>query len=327
MGMMALGVLAGTLVAALFAMLMPKVYESSAVIEISHPDWFRKEFPHLGDSRFRNSGSEMFRTRKPMTYAADSLGLEKKWGVGSDKARSVLADKVRTAKIGGSDLIRISARDRDREFAREIAEAMLEASKRHTEEIGNEAVAEMITSMRKAVREMEDRVEERRKVLTTFIHAAFKNAPWWDESLLDLGWLEGGSEIRLPKASVNGTGNADKVNLIRERPEQTDNFGFTKQDYVDAKRDYLIDLGLLKDMKRELMICQTSGSNSVYRVVVHEEPVTPDDPELPDLKLCLLIGAGVGALLSPFLVQLIEQPVRVANPAPPCPCTGREASP
>lgn len=74
---------------------------------------------------------------------------------------------VATEKIKGTDLMSIRVRHTNKEDARDIAEAVAKEYKSYRESLERKDEEKQLLALRKAVQAQEDKVEERRKVLST----------------------------------------------------------------------------------------------------------------------------------------------------------------
>lgn len=160
------GMLGTFMVAAVITYVMPKKYESFATIEIK---------PRLGEGitaahtepAFLPTEMETIKSRNSLMRVIDALDLVNRWGLDRDSVLAVLKKIVVTENIRGTDLISIRVRHTNKEDARDITAEVARAYKDYREEIESHGTEAMILELKKAVREQEDKVEERRKVLTT----------------------------------------------------------------------------------------------------------------------------------------------------------------
>ena len=91
--------------------------------------------------------------------------LVNKWGVDKETAIRILKGIVNTQNIRGTDLISITVRHTDKEDARNVTAEVARAYKAYRTEIESRDADKGLYELNKAVRDQEDKVEERRKVL------------------------------------------------------------------------------------------------------------------------------------------------------------------
>ena len=160
--------MAGFMVAAVVTYVMPKKYESYATIEIRPWAQGGNGAVQAGGmtGMFFSTEFEKIKSRNSLSKVIDSLDLVNKWGTDRETALRILKGIVRTENIRGTDLIQIRVRHTNKEDARNIAAEVAGAYKEYRRELIAESMEKGLSELRKAVREQEDRVEERRKILT-----------------------------------------------------------------------------------------------------------------------------------------------------------------
>ena len=157
------GMMAGLMLAAVVTYVMPKKYESFATIEIKPRERaIDKPAPTL------SAGNEMeiIKSRNSLSKVIDSLDLLNRWAVDRETSLQILKGIMQTESIKGTDLIQIRVRHTNKEDARDIAMETASAYKEYRDEMYSESLDKRILEMRKAVREQEDKMEEKRKILT-----------------------------------------------------------------------------------------------------------------------------------------------------------------
>lgn len=173
-GVILLTLLLVFMTASVITYVMPKRYESSATIEVKPRE---RTIDAIGGMT-RPSGSSMtpqffgtefekIKSRNSLARVVDGLDLVNKWGVDRETALRILKGIVNTQNIRGTDLISITVRHTNKEDARDITAEVARAYKDYRTELEGKSIDRGINELRKAVREQEDKVEERRKVLTT----------------------------------------------------------------------------------------------------------------------------------------------------------------
>ena len=177
-GIILLTLLLVFMTAAVITYVMPKKFESSATIEVKPKS--------MGESPFEGSNMQSYGTT-PMTpqffgtefekikssnslaKVVENLELVTKWGVDKETAIMTLKGIVNTQNIRGTDLISITVRHADKEDARNITAEVARAYKTYRTEIEGRDADRGLYELNKAVRDQEDKVEERRKVLATIV--------------------------------------------------------------------------------------------------------------------------------------------------------------
>lgn len=107
----------GYFLAAVVTFLMPKIFESVAIVEftgLSNPKDFTKETRKLTDPDH-------------LTLTSDFLALPDLWDLDSTAVIEILRKSILVDQIAGSRLIRIRARHANREDARDIAVSIINA--------------------------------------------------------------------------------------------------------------------------------------------------------------------------------------------------------
>ena len=118
LAMIPVGLIVGLFVAAVITYVMPKQYESEAVIELK---------PLPGDSassmtpQFFGNEFEKIKSRNSLGKVVDNLALVEKWGLDKEAVIQILKGIVTAQNIRGTDLISIRVRHTNKEDARDIA--------------------------------------------------------------------------------------------------------------------------------------------------------------------------------------------------------------
>ncbi len=174
-GIILLTLLLVFMTAAVITYVMPKKYESQAVIELKQRS--QGISPFEGDSRsygsspvtanFFGTEFEKIKSSNSLAKVVENLELVNRWGVDKENAIQILKGIIVTNNIRGTDLISITVRHTDKEDARNVTAEVARAYKTYRTEIESRDIDKGLYELNKAVREQEDKVEERRKVLTT----------------------------------------------------------------------------------------------------------------------------------------------------------------
>ncbi len=175
-GIILLTLLLVFMTAAVITYVMPKKYESRAIIEV-RPRGLG--LSPLGQNMKENLGAqsmtaqffgtefEKIKSRNSLEKVVENLQLVNRWGVDKESALGIVRGIVDTQNIRGTDLISIRVRHTNKVDARDIAEEVSRAYKEYRKEIESRDVERSLQELNKAVRNQEDKVEERRKVLAT----------------------------------------------------------------------------------------------------------------------------------------------------------------
>jgi capsular exopolysaccharide synthesis family protein len=177
-GVILLTLLLVFMTASVITYVSPKRFESSAVIEIKPPT---PQMPPLGPGMGEASGAgrvgnqffgtefEKIKSRNSLLKVVEGLDLVTRWGVDSEVAYQILRGIVRTQNVRGTDLIQIRVRHQNREDARDVAAEVPRAYSAYRSEIESRTANALLNELRRAVRDQEEQVEERRKALATIV--------------------------------------------------------------------------------------------------------------------------------------------------------------
>lgn len=173
-GVILLTLLLVFMTASVITYVMPKKYESYATIEVKPRErsiellggMMRSNGPTM-TPQFFGTEFEKIKSRNSLTRVIDSLDLVNKWGMDRETVLRILKGIVDTQNIRGTDLISIRVRHTNKEDARDITAEVASSYKEYRTDLEGKTVEKGINELKKAVREQEDKVEERRKILTT----------------------------------------------------------------------------------------------------------------------------------------------------------------
>ena len=157
--MAGIGPVLGLLTAAVVTYVMPRQYESRAVIEVKPRD----------SCGFYWSEADKIKCRNAFRKVIEKLDLTSQWGVDTETAIQMLGGMVTTDKLGGTDLISIRVCCTDKEMARDIAAAVVRCYKDYCDEIDTREVVITLQALKEAIAAQEKIVEERRKVLADLV--------------------------------------------------------------------------------------------------------------------------------------------------------------
>ncbi|QTN31393.1 hypothetical protein HZ994_03300 [Akkermansiaceae bacterium] len=180
------GMMAGFLVAAVVTYVMPKKYESSLTMEIKPASRSVMDAGIQAPAQnYLATEFNKIKSRNSLMGVVDSLDLVNKWGLDRESALQILRQIVRTENIRGTDLFTIHVRHTNREDARDIAAEVARAYGDYRMELESKSVGKMVNELKKAVREQEDKVEERRKVLETIARTMGASEPLDKQDYVD----------------------------------------------------------------------------------------------------------------------------------------------
>jgi polysaccharide biosynthesis transport protein len=166
--MIPVSAVAGFLLAAVVTYVIPKMYQSEAVIEVKprHP---HGDMTHTMTPQFFGTEFEKIKSRNSLEQVVEKLELTNRWMIDKEAALQVLKRIVTTQNIRGTDLIAIRVRHTNKADARDIAQEVGEAYASYRKEIETRDAERQLAELDKAVRDQEDKVEERRKILSTIV--------------------------------------------------------------------------------------------------------------------------------------------------------------
>ncbi len=177
-GIILLTLLLVFMTASVITYVMPKKYQSEAIIEvrprsISGGPLGNEYGGAIGSTpmtpQFFGTEFEKIKSSKSLYKVVENLQLTNKWGCDKDSAVGILKGIVQTNNTRGTDLISITVRHTSKEDARDVTAEVAKAYKEYRAEIENREADKALYELNKAVRDQEDKVEERRKVLATIV--------------------------------------------------------------------------------------------------------------------------------------------------------------
>lgn len=413
-GIILLTLLMVFMTAAVITYVMPKKYESQAIIEVKPriaamsplgPNMSESMGARMMTAQFFGTEFEKIKSRNSLAKVVEGLELTNRWSVDQEAAIGILKGVVNTQNIRGTDLIAIRVRHANKVDARDIAEEVAKAYQEYRDEIENRDAELQLQELNKAVRDQEDKVEERRKVLATIVRTKGIVYKWSDSvhggsatmeddqgarsSLQMYHSLEQervqlesqissldkyGSDQLMVYASglalpdniiralypqyqeaqrqvegyrINGLGERhptvrsalDQIEQMKrqldegvvnlratlkaqldlvidrlknveimkdESREKLIREGLDTQDYVDAKREFETELGLLQTMKVKLMGETISRKIPGQSVEMHEGATISNNPVSPNVTLNLVLGAVVGLVFGVGIAFFLE---------------------
>lgn len=163
-----LGVVGGFLLSAIVTYMMPKKYESEAVVQVVASNASQTGESGL-EQRMMATTSNIFTSHEVLSRVIKALELTQRWNLDPDSCVQQLKAILRIESIRGTDLISIRCRHTNKVDARDIANEVATAYKDYRAEIELKQVNARLNELRKAIREQEDKVEEHYKVLSILL--------------------------------------------------------------------------------------------------------------------------------------------------------------
>jgi hypothetical protein len=281
----------GLVIAEVITFFMPEIHESEMVLEVRplesetailKEQGVRHAPRKEGERReYEVKAVERLRGRELSGKVVDALQLDRKWRKSREEAIDELKKAVRVGFIRDSSLISIQVRFSDSRDACAIATEI----GWHFTELRNglerSGQQQRLEQADRAIRDQEDRVEERRKVLRTLLRKSHEVDPDKVE------WLK-----------------SDGSDTNEEAPGDFTKRALGVQTYEDAKKDLDADLRSLAELSAKRAVILARGFTASEAVICHEMPRVADVPVLPDVRFNLGVGMGIGFVLSPFLTIL-----------------------
>ncbi len=157
--------------AAVITYILPKKYESTALIEvkpITNVDPIGVGRARMGSvmtRQFMNTQFEIIVAPETLGMVVDSLQLDTRWGEDKKDVIKMLRDMIRTSPRRGTDLIEISVRHKNKDEAKAIAEAVYKAYEARRAAIEKGLREKQLKAIKSQLQSKGDRVAELRKRL------------------------------------------------------------------------------------------------------------------------------------------------------------------
>lgn len=188
---------------AVITYLMPKRFESFAVIEVKPRERtidplgsIMRENGPMMTPQFFGTEFEKITSRNSLSRVINSLDLTSKWSMDFETVIQKLKSIVNTRNLRGTDLIEITVRHESKEDARDVAAEVALSYKEYRDELESKTHDKGTSEIRKAVGLQEDKVEDRRRVLTT-ISRNKKIIYYGDSELMNYRGLDENDEASL----------------------------------------------------------------------------------------------------------------------------------
>jgi capsular exopolysaccharide synthesis family protein len=198
-GVILLTLLLVFMTASVITYVMPKRFESFATIEVKPRE---RTIDPLGGMvgssgptmtpQFFGTEFEKIKSRNSLSRVIDKLDLTSKWSTDRETVLGILKGIVNTQNIRGTDLIQIRVRHTSKEDARDITAEVASSYREYRNDLETKTQDRGVNEIRKAIRLQEDKVEDRRKVLTTISRT--KDIIYYGDPEMSRGGFEEDSE-------------------------------------------------------------------------------------------------------------------------------------
>jgi capsular exopolysaccharide synthesis family protein len=156
---------------------MPKKYESTAVVQVRPKGTSTQVIQGVSENRSFESMAPTFfptefvviKAQKTLDSAIENLDLVNRWNSDLESVRRTLKRIVDAQDIRGTSLIEIRVRYNDPKDAQAIAKEVAEAYRERRKKLQMDAANQALDELRKAVVVQEDAVEDKRKLLSQII--------------------------------------------------------------------------------------------------------------------------------------------------------------
>lgn len=159
-----LGPVLGLFTGGVLAYIQPKLYESSATIQITSSS-------HQTAERNIATQAEVITSESVLNEVAEKLDLVTAWNVPLPEITAKLKHTISVKHIRGTDLLEVSARLPLPESSRDVVESVVETYTNRRNQVLNEAHQQGLAELRDAIQAQEDSVEEKRKVVAQLMTA------------------------------------------------------------------------------------------------------------------------------------------------------------
>jgi succinoglycan biosynthesis transport protein ExoP len=171
---------------------MPKKYESTAVVQVRPKGTGTQVIEGVSSNRDVEMGPTFFPTefavikaQKTLDAAIENLDLVNRWGTDLESVRQTLKGIVNAQDIRGTSLIEIRVRFNDAKDAQKIAKEVAEAYRERRKKLQGDYADQALDELRKAVIAQEDSVEDKRKLLSQIIRT--EKIIYWGDSTSSRG--------------------------------------------------------------------------------------------------------------------------------------------
>ncbi|NNC90844.1 MAG: polysaccharide biosynthesis tyrosine autokinase [Akkermansiaceae bacterium] len=205
--------------AAVITYVLPKKYQSIAVVQVNPS--VQEVDPFGGSMGQAVTGAYMTRqffatefkvivAEQTLKRVVDRLDLTSRWNQNPDSIVGTLKGIVSTEQVRGTDLIEIRVRHPSAQDARDIAEKVAEAYKERRTSMEMDRAHRALNALDTELRDQEDLVEEKRKVLDTIVQAV--GIPYFEG-------VRGSGEIGRSQEDIYKTAERQLYELEREKQQ------------------------------------------------------------------------------------------------------------
>ena len=160
------------LTAAVITYVMPKKYESTALVEVRPIVDVDPTMSRSGSStgmqmtrQFMNTQFEIIVAPATLELAIDKIQLESRWGENRKTVLKILQGVVKTSQRRGTDLIEITVRHRKKEDAQAVCQAVYQAYEQRRKDLEIGIRKSQLNAIEVELQNKSDRVAELRKRL------------------------------------------------------------------------------------------------------------------------------------------------------------------
>lgn len=173
-----IGATAGWFLMTFFVLMIPKEYESRAIVQIHGPEFeldrSNGDFQVVGAAESPSpetvtTEAAVMGTLQTLALVADDLDLIKRWGLDRETTMRALESSVETAPIPGTDLVEIQVRSNSPADARMIAENVVSSYKKRRNLLEMGRADRALKELQYQIRRQEDVVEGQRKILLVLL--------------------------------------------------------------------------------------------------------------------------------------------------------------
>ncbi len=161
--------------ALIITLLLTPKYDSEARFEVRSKSGimpFGESMKQAGgreSAKFFGTEFEKITSANSLGKVAEKLGLASRWSVDQEQAIQILKGIVTTRIIRDTTVVAVKARHQDKETARDIATEVVAAYKNYRSDIESSDTNQVLLELNKEIREQEDKVEERKRILSKII--------------------------------------------------------------------------------------------------------------------------------------------------------------
>ncbi|MGJ8723431.1 MAG: Wzz/FepE/Etk N-terminal domain-containing protein [Roseibacillus sp.] len=266
------GPMLGVLGAVLVSYLMPRQYESTAVVQVT-PSGAGASHGILESRQYFATQFEVITAVKTLAPVVEELDLVNHWSKTEQESVTLLKGAITVNQRTGTDLIEITMRYVDPILAQKIAGsvALSYQNRRNHEE--RRRADMMLEALDAEIEEQKGHVDKKRKALDAIVRTTGRP------------YFEGKSSEATPDDEM-GDGSAD---------------------YRKIRRDYESALALLQELKIKHSTERVGLRAPRVTVTIHEEPrenLRPVSPNVPFNLMLGVVGGGLGGVLIAILMML-----------------------